>query len=99
MKNGAVFYKSEIRINRKRHTTYCRNKEEAIEASKAKQQEFFDTIYQKHIDDFESSGIVNERLDHTFLWTDESVETPEGLAPGDTQFRRCTEDRRPQLVF
>ena len=98
-KNGAVFYKSEIRIDGKRHTTYCRSKEEAIETSKAKQREFFDSIYKKHIDDFESSGIVNERLDHTFLWTDKPVETPEGLTPGDTQFRRCTEGRRAKFVF
>jgi len=33
-KNGAVFYRSVISINKKRHVTFCRNKEEAIDCSK-----------------------------------------------------------------
>ena len=98
-KNGAVFYKTVISVDGKRHVTYCRSKEEAIETSKRRQREFFDSIYQKHIDYFESAGTVNQRLDHTVCWTDEPVETPEGFTPGDTELRRYTEGRHAKFMF
>ena len=98
-KNGAIFYRSVIRIDKKPHVTFCRSKEDAIECSKTKQREFFTRIYQKHIDDFESSGAINKRLNHTFLWTDEKVETPEGFTPGDSELRRYSEGRHAQFMF
>ena len=98
-KAGAVYYRSVTKINGKRHVTYCRSKEEAIETSKRRQREFFDSIYQKHVDDFESVGAVNERLAHHVLWSDEPVETPEGFTRGNTELRRYTEGRHAQFMF
>ena len=97
-KNGAVFYRSVISINKKRHVTYCRNKEEAIDCSKRRQKEFFASIYQRHVDDFKKLGVVHERLAHHVCWTDRPVETPEGFTPGGPSVRRSTEGRRPQFV-
>ena len=98
-KNGAVFYKTVISVDGKRHVTYCRSKEVAIETSKRRQREFFDSIYQKHVNDFESVGAVNERLAHHVLWSDETVETPEGFTRGNTELRRYTEGRHAQFMF
>ena len=98
-KNGAVFYRSLICVNGKRHPTYCRTKEDAIECSKTKQKEFFTTIYQKHIDDFASSHDVHERPAHSVCWSDKPVETPEGFTTRDTGFCRYTEGRHAQLMF
>jgi hypothetical protein len=98
-KNGAVFYRSVISINKKRHVTFCRNKEEAIDCSKRRQKEFFASIYQKHVDDFKELGVVNERLAHHVCWTDRPVETPEGFTPGGPSVFRSNEGRQPQFVF
>ena len=98
-KNGAVFYRSVVRIDKKPHVTYCRSKEDAIESTKTRQREFFTSIYQRHLDDSTRLGFVNERPAHTFLWTDEKVETPEGFTSGDTGFCRYTEGRHAQLMF
>ena len=99
-KNGAVFYRSRVRIGGKpHHCTYCRTKEDAIETTKRRQREFFDSIYQRHLNDFESAGAVNERLAHHVLWSDEPVETPEGFTRGDTELQRYTEGRHAQFMF
>jgi len=75
-KNGAVFYRSVISINKKRHVTFCRNKEEAIDCSKRRQNVIHESIKPKPVDDFKELGVVHGRLPHHVCWSDRPVGTP-----------------------
>ena len=100
-KNGAIFYRSRVIVEGDAISQFCRTRDEAIRETHRVQCESFDRIYKRHVDDharISTAGEVNLRAPHHFLWTDRTLETPEGFELGHSGDGRHSENRCPKFT-
>ena len=100
-KNGAIFYRSRVIVEGNAISKFCRTRDDAIRETHRVQCESFDRLYKRHVGDhatITTAGEVNLRAPHHFLWTDRTLETPEGFELDHSGDGRHRQNRCPKFT-